>query len=334
VAVADVGDLCEPAVAAAYREAADFFGAATADISLLLELARLLYEGPWEAERTAALRPALAAEPDILHPVTRKILESGLTRLAVDAFDAFHVLRQARRWAERLFAEHDALLLPAAPFCPSIAEDEADSIGPNLRLGTFTNFANLCEMAAFAVPIGFAPDGTPVGGVLLGPSWSEGRLAPMADALHRRFASTIGATGQTLPPPLPPDALAPDETALFCIGAHMSGLPLNGQITTAGGRFVREASTLPGYRLFAMGARPGLVRAANGASIAGEVWALPTAAIGALLAQVPPPLGFGTVALDDGPCLGFLAESAGLGDAPDITHLGGWRAWLHAQSGG
>jgi allophanate hydrolase len=156
----------------------------------------------------------------------------------------------------------------------------------------------------------------------------------MADALHRRFASTVGATGQELPPPLPPDALAPDETALFCIGAHMSGLPLNGQITGPGGRFVREARTLPGYRLFAMGARPGLAQAADGAAIVGEVWALPTSTIGGLLAQVPPPLGFGTVALEDGPCLGFLAEPAGLGDARDITHLGGWRPWLHTQSGG
>ncbi len=176
--------------------------------------------------------------------------------------------------------------------------------------------------------MGFAPDGTPVGGVLLGPAWSEGRLAPLADALHRRFADTVGATGQALPPPLAPDALAAEETALFCIGAHMSGLPLNGQITSLGGRFVREARTSPDYRLFALGARPGMVRAADGAAIAGEVWALPATAIGALLAQVPPPLGFGTVTLEDGPCLGFLAESAGLAGAAEITHLGGWRAWL------
>jgi allophanate hydrolase len=266
--------------------------------------------------------------------VTRGILESGLTRLAVDAFDAFHLLRQARRQAERIFAEHDALLLPAAPFCPTIAEVAADPLGPNRRLGTFTNFANLCQMAAFAVPMGFDLTGTPIGGVLLGPAWSEGRLAPLADALHRRFAETVGATGKTLPPALEPDPLAADETALFCIGAHMSGLPLNGQVTSLGGRFVREAVTAPEYRLFALGGRPGMVRATGGAAITGEVWALPTAAIGALLAQVPPPLGFGTVALDDGPCLGFLAESAGMADAADITHLGGWRAWLQTQSGG
>ncbi len=334
VAVADVAAVCEPGVAAAYCEAATRFRATTTDIGLLLEIARLLYEGPWVAERTAALRSTLDARPDMLLPVTRGILESGLNRLSVDAFDAFHLLRQARRQAERIFAEHDALLLPAAPFCPSLEEVEADPLGPNRRLGTFTNFANLSDMAAFAVPMGFAPDGTPIGGVLLGPAWSEGRLVPLADAMHRRFAETVGATGQPLPAALAPDALAADETALFCIGAHMSGLPLNGQITSLGGRFLREAKTAPHYRLFALGARPGMLRSADGAAIAGEVWALPTNAVGALLARVPPPLGFGTVALDDGPCLGFLTESAGVADAADITHLGGWRAWLQTQSGG
>jgi allophanate hydrolase len=232
-----------------------------------------------------------------------------------------------------LFAQYDALLLPTAPFCPTLAEIATDPLGPNRRLGMFTNFANLCDMAGFAVPIGFGRAGGPVGGVVLGPAWSEGRLAPLADALHRTFAATVGATGQPLPPPAQPDALASDETGLFCIGAHMAGLPLNHQITALGGRFLRPADTQPAYRLFALGNRPGMVRAADGAAIAGEVWALPTAAIGALLAQVPPPLGFGTVLLNDGPCLGFLAESAGIGEAPDITHLGGWRAWLRTKSG-
>ena len=332
VAMADVGALCDPDVATAYRAAGAFLKADPIEIGLFLEVARLLYEGPWVAERTAGLRSILDLQPDILYPTTRTILELGIHRLAVDAFDAFHLLQRARQQAANLFARYDALLVPTAPFCPTLAEVDADKLGHNVRLGTFTNFANLCDMTGFAVPIGFAPNGTPIGGVLLGPAWSEGRLAPMADALHRHFATTVGATGKALPPPAAPDALAPDETALFCIGAHMGGLPLNHQITTLGGRFLREADTQPGYRLFALGNRPGMVAAPNGGVIAGEVWAVPTSAIGALLAQVPPPLGFGTVVLDDGPCLGFLAESAGIRDAPDITHLGGWRAWLRTKS--
>jgi allophanate hydrolase len=332
VAMADVAAMCEPDVAAAYGQAGEFLNAAPVDIGVFLQVAHLLYEGPWVAERSAALRSVMQQDPDILYPATRTILELGMERRAVDAFDAFHLLQQARRDATLLFTRYDALLLPAAPFCPTLAAVDADPLGPNRRLGNFTNFANLCDMAGFAVPIGFAPNGTPIGGVLLGPAWSEGRLAPLADALHRHFAATVGATGQDLPPAAEPDVLAADETALFCIGAHMAGLPLNGQITSLGGRFLHEAQTSPAYRLFALGNRPGMVRAEAGAAIAGEVWALPTSAIGALLAQVPPPLGFGSVLLEDGPCLGFLAEQAGIGDAPDITHLGGWRAWLRSKS--
>jgi allophanate hydrolase len=182
----------------------------------------------------------------------------------------------------------------------------------------------LCDHAAIAVPAGFGEDGLPVGLTVLGPAWSEGRLAAIADHIHRAFTPN-------LPVPAPTDTAAADETALFCIGAHMSGLPLNNQITALGGRFLRPERTAPVYRLHALGNRPGMARREPGAAIEGEVWALPTSAIGALLALVPAPLGFGTVALEDGPCLGFLAEAQALESAPDITAHGGWRAWLAAQ---
>ena len=333
IATADVAALCTDETAALHRRAAHLLRAETVEIAPLLDLARLLYDGPWVAERSAALRTVLAHEPDMLHPVTRRILEAGLDRRTVDAFPAFDRLAETRRFAEALFARYDALLLPTAPFCPTLAELAADPIGPNSRLGSFTNFANLCGMAAIAVPGGIGADGLPVGLTLFGPSWSEGRLAPIADALHRAATGTVGATAQPLPPPAAPDAPAAEETALFCIGAHMAGLGLNHQITARGGRFLRAARTAPAYRLYALGDRPGLLRAAGGAAIAGEVWALPTAAIGGLLAEVPPPLGFGTVALADGPCLGFLAEAAGMEGATDITGFGGWRAWLQTKGG-
>lgn len=326
VAVGEVAALCVPSVAAATARAARLLGAEPVDVTPFLAIARLLYDGPWVAERSAALRDILLDRPEILHPVTRAILEEGLTRRTVDAFDAFHQLAEARRTAETLFTRYDALLLPTAPFCPTLAEVAADPIGVNSRLGCFTNFANLCDLAAIAVPAGVDDDGVAVGVTLLGPAWSEGRLAALADALHRNVTATA------LPPPSAYDTLAADETALFCIGAHMSGLPLNPQLTTLGGRFLRAARTTPAYRLYALGDRPGLVRAADGGAIAGEVWALPTAAIGALLATVPAPLGFGSVALSDGPCLGFLAEAAGIADAPDITCFGGWRAWQEREA--
>jgi allophanate hydrolase len=331
VAMADVADLCDPAFASAFKQAAGFLGAETVDVSDFLAVARLLYDGPWVAERTSALRQVMTERPEILYPATRAILETGFERRTVDAFDAFHQLRQLRLWVRTLFARYDALLIPTAPFAPSLAEVVADPIEPNRRMGTFTNSANLCDLAGFAVPIGFAPDGTPIGGTLLGPAWSEGRLAPIADRLHRRFSDTVGVTGAALPPPEAASALAPDEIALFCIGAHMAGLPMNGQVTDLGGRFLRQAVTVPEYRLFALGNRPGLVRVGAGAAVQGEVWAMPAASIGPLLAQVAPPLGFGTVDLADGPTLGFLAEDAGVTGARDITAFGGWRSWLLAN---
>jgi allophanate hydrolase len=327
IAVGDVAGLCDGETAALTDGAARAVRAEPVDVSAFLAIARLLYDGPWVAERCSALREVIEVRPDILLPVTRAILESGLDRRTIDAFDAFHQLAACRRAAETLFETYDALLLPTAPFCPTLAEVAADPIGVNRRLGTFTNFVNLCDLVGFAVPAGFDAGRKPVGVTLLGPAWSEGRLAGIADALHRNVTSAL------LPPSADPDTVAPDETPLFCIGAHMSGLKLNPQITALGGRFLHAARTVPGYRLYALGDRPGLVRDADGkdGAIAGEVWALPTSAVGALLAQVPPPLGFGTVTLVDGPCLGFLAEAAGVAGAEDITRFGGWRGWLAAR---
>jgi allophanate hydrolase len=324
IAIADIDALCEPEVARLYRRVTGLFVTQTIDLQPFLDLARELYDGPWLAERSSGLRDIVTTRPDIMHPVTRAIIETGLTRLSVDAFDAFHTQTRVRRLASELFSQCDALLVPTAPYCPTLAEEAADPFGPNKRLGTFTNFVNLCDLAAIAVPAGFGSNGLPVGVTVLGPAWSEGRLAAIADHIHRSISSGLA-------PPVAADALAADETGLFCIGAHMAGLPLNRQITELGGRFLGAASTTPHYRLHALGNRPGMLRGEPGAAIAGEVWAMPTAAIGALLAQVPAPLGFGTVTLEDGPCLGFLAEAQAVQSAPDITAHGGWRAWLAAQ---
>ena len=325
--VAVAGDLsaCDADVADTVRRAAASVGAESVPVAPFLQIARLLYDGPWVAERTSALR-AMLDRPGSLHPVTRAILAGGLDRRAVDAFGAFHQLAGVRRQAEALFATFDALLVPTAPSCPTLAELDADPIGPNSRLGAYTNWVNLCGLSAIAVPAGMGRDG-PVGITVIGPAWAEGRIAALADRLHRAATDRMGATSQPLLPPAVPDPLAPDETALFCIGAHMVGLPLNGHLTALGARFLREGRTAPEYSLYALGTRPGLVRGGTG-SIAGEVWAVPTAAVGPLLAQVPPPLGFGTAQLLDGPCLAFLAEAAGVAGAHDITGLGGWRAFL------
>lgn len=327
------GIALDGALARPYARAASLLGTEIIDVSEFLAVARLLYDGPWVAERTAALRAVIEGRPEILHPVTRAILEGGFERRSADAFKAFDAVARARRSAEQLFLQYDALLLPTTLPCPTLAEVAADPVGANARLGTWTNFANLCDLAAIAVPAGLGEDGLPFGVMLLGPAWSEGRLAPLADRVHRALSATWGASSQALPQAAPPDAAGAEETELFCVGAHMAGLPLNRQLTTLGGRYVTTTRTVPSYRLHALGTRPAMHRVADGmpaagGAVEGEVWALPRGSIGTLLAQVPPPLGFGTVELESGPCLGFLAEPAGCAEAVDITGFGSWRAWL------
>lgn len=295
------------------------------DIAPFLAVARRLYDGAWVAERTSALREWVVERPASLHPVTRTVLEGGLGRLSVDAFDDFHAAAEARLLARQIFTGCDALLLPTCPGVPTLAMLAAEPIAANSRLGTYTNFVNLCDLSALAIPAGFRADGVPAGVTLVGPAFSEGRLAGIGAVMHH--AAGLG------PVPPAPAELAADELGLFCIGAHMSGLPLNGQVRGFGGRFLRAARTAPTYRLYDLGNRPGMVRAASGGgSILGEIWALPAAQIGPFLAAIPPPLGFGRVTLADGSTvLGFQAESEGVAAAPEITARGGWRAHLAAQ---
>jgi len=287
---------------------------APVSISPFLALARRLYDGAWVAERTAALREWVEKRPEALHPVTRAILEGGLHRKTVDAFDDFHAAAEARLLTRNVFAGADALVLPTAPGIPTLERVAAEPIAANSRLGTYTNFVNLCDLAALAVPV----DGTvPFGVTFVGPAFSDGRLAGLGAAFR----------GEAVAPP----PVAADEAELFCIGAHMSGLPLNAQLLRHGGRFLREARTAAVYRLHDLGNRPGMFRAGHGAHVAGEVWAVPLAGLGPFLAEIPPPLGFGRVTLEDGATtLSFLAEPEGVRGAPDITETGGWRAHLAA----
>ena len=260
--IAVSGEMAEP-----YQRVAALFPGEVVGIDTFLSVARLLYDGPWVAERTAALREVVEQRADILFPVTRAILEGGLHRRTVDAFDAFHTLALARREAAELFRRCDALLLPTTQPCPTLAEVAADPVGVNARLGTWTNFVNLCDLAAIAVPAGLGTDGLPFGVTLVGPAWSEGRLAALADSVHRHFASMVGATAHPLPPPADEELLGADETALFCIGAHMSGLPLNPQLLDLGGRFLRAARTRTGVPALRARPAPRPARAAEGAAI-------------------------------------------------------------------
>ena len=291
------------------------------DIAPLLAVARRLYEGAWVAERTEVIRERVTRKPETLHPVTRAILEGGLTKLTVDAFADFHAAAQARLFARRIFDGADALLLPTHPGLPTLADLEAAPVAANSRLGTYTNFVNLCDLSAVAVPNGRRGDGVPCGITLVGPAFCEATLTGLASAF---LGEAAPATTQA------PDA---GEIHLFCIGAHMSGLPLNHQVLRHGGRFVAAGRTAPEYRLYDMGPRPGMLRVAEGGvAIAGEVWAIPAASLGPFLAEIPPPLGFTRVRLEDGSTpLGFIAEPAGIAGLPDISASGGWRKHLETR---
>lgn len=308
------------------------------DFTPFFEVAAMLYDGAWVAERLSVVEDLIRKDPDALHPVTRQIVEAGSRLSAVDAFRGIYRLAELKRKAAPFLDRVDLLCVPTIPTFYSVADLQADPIGPNSRLGTYTNFVNLMDLCGISVPSGPRDDGRPGSVTLLGRSGQDALGAALADRLHRATAQGLGATGHDVPSADPSDAgLAPGEIALAVVGAHMSGLPLNHELTSRGGRFVRTDRTAPIYRFFALAggppARPGLLRAEPGSAIALEIWALPTEGFADFVASVPSPLSIGSVQLSEGDAVkGFLVEHAGLEGADDVTAFGGWRAYLDGQA--
>lgn len=307
------------------------------DVEPFYETARLLYEGPWVAERTITAQKLLASDPDAIHPVTREITIGGLRPTAMDAFAAFYKLERLRRVSDYIFAHQiDALALPTAPTTYTVKQVLADPITLNSRLGTYTNFVNLLDLCGLALPASLTGKGLPFGITLLAPGGQDARLASIGRVFHADTQLPLGA----LKVPQPPlkavvSAAAEDEIAVAVVGAHLSGLPLNGELTSLGGRLLEATKTAPDYKLYALNGtvppKPGLLRieAGQGAAIEVEVWALPLAAFGAFMSGIAAPLSIGTVTLADGrEVKGFLAEAAAVSGARDITALGGWRKFL------
>jgi allophanate hydrolase len=280
---------------------------------------QLLYEGPWVAERLAPMAAFVAEHGDDLHPVTRQVLESGRRHSAVDAFLAQHRLAELKRAADAVWDAADVLAVPGAPTIYTIAAVEADPVTLNSRLGIYTNFVNLLDYAALTLPAGFRADGLPFGLTLIGPAFSDRALA----ALGARFLGE-------------PAIEAPASTVrVAVVGAHLSGMALNGQLTERSAKLVGAARTGAFYRLYDLAdGRPGLVRDGHGACIAVEIWEMPLAAFGSFVAQIPPPLGIGTLALEDGEQVkGFLCESYAVAGRREITSHGGWRNYLQSTKG-
>ncbi|WP_339933860.1 allophanate hydrolase [Vreelandella glaciei] len=307
------------------------------DCSPLLAAARLLYEGPWVAERYHVIRELMQSHPDAIHPVTFEITQGGATPLAVDAFDAHYKLAEFKRQADALIANVDIMLSPTTVTHPSKAEVAADPIGVNSRLGTWTNFMNLLDYSALAVPVGFSERDLPVGVTLFGPVFADLTLLSLARAIEARLMLPLGATGVAHPALSEPLTNAQDGTMeLVVCGAHLQGLPLNHQLTERGGVLVSTTQSTPRYKLFALAGgppkRPAMLRDDNGQAIEVEVWRLPIETIGSFLAGIPAPLGLGQVELADGSWkCGFICTAGALnegGEAEDITEFGGWRGWL------
>ena len=312
------------------------------DCHPLLAAARLLYEGPWVAERYHAIRDLLARDPDAVHPVTRQITEGGATPLAVDAFDARYQLVEYKRQADDLLANVDVMLCPTTVTHPNKAEVAADPIGFNSRLGTWTNFMNLLDYSALAVPTGFTDAGMPVGVTLFGSAFEDLRLLSLGRALEGRLMLPLGATGLERASLKARPPMKDGTLDLVVCGAHLDGLPLNHQLTERGGRLIESTLSAPHYRLYALAdgppARPALVRdEVRGVPIEIEVWRLPITSLGSFLAGIPAPLGLGQVELSGGEWkTGFICAAGSVhepDEARDVSDYGGWRAWLARQQG-
>ncbi|MGF1656265.1 MAG: allophanate hydrolase [Verrucomicrobiales bacterium] len=289
----------------------------TVTIEPFLRAARLLYEGPWVAERFLVVETLLKNNPEALHPVTRKIIAAGAEPSAAQAFAAMYELCALQREASYVWEEVDALLLPTIPTVFTTEEVLAEPFGTNSELGSFTNFVNLMDLCAVAVPGPRRKDGGPFGVSLLGPAFYDRALLSTAAQACKLQAQEA-------------------RTLLAVFGAHMRGLPLNPQLTERGGVFVEEISTAACYRMFQVDEkRPGLIRAegAGGLSVSGELWDLPAEELGGLLQGIAKPLGLGRVALSDGrEVCGFICEGAGVAGRPDISEFGGWRSFLDNRS--
>ena len=294
------------------------------DFSVFREAAELLYAGPWVAERLAAIEPFARDHAEDIHPVVRGIINSASRYTAVDAFRAQYRLQELLRRAALEWAKMDLLVLPTTGTTYTIEEVNNDPVRLNSNLGYYTNFVNLMDLAAVAVPAGFRTNGLPFGISLIGPAFTDEALLTVADRFHTRDVRSVDAPGCV---------------TIAVVGAHLRGQPLNWQLTTRGARFLETRKTSANYRLFALKGtlppKPGLERddAFKGPGIELELWSCPLTDFGGFVAAIPPPLGIGTVTLEDkSEVKCFIAEPHGLRSAEEITSFGGWRSYLLSAS--
>lgn len=306
------------------------------DFSPFLEAARLLYEGPWVAERYSVAGELIEQQPDAVLPVIKAVLEKASGTTAVGLFRAQYRLQQLKAICDRIMAEVDCVLTPAYPRPVTLAELHAEPVKRNSDLGYYTNFMNMLDYAAVAVPAAVMHNSLPWGVTLFGRVFTDQYLLSLADALQRQTGlALVGSNAITTPAPQNP--ARNDRAKVVVCGAHLDGLPLNWQLRQRGGRLLEATQSSPDYRLYALAGgpvlRPGMVRVAeDGAAIAVEVWDIPSSELGSFLTGIPAPLGLGKVQLADGRWeTGFICDAYGLDGAEDITRFGGWKAWLESR---
>ncbi|MFN5996395.1 MAG: allophanate hydrolase [Paracoccaceae bacterium] len=308
------------------------------DYAPFREAAALLYDGPWVAERLAAVEDFFATNEADFDPTVRKIIGGAKGRTAVEAFNGLYRLRAIMQQVAPVWDAVDVLMLPTSPTTCTVADMLSDPIARNSQFGRYTNFVNLMGLAAIAVPGGFGPSGLPAGVTLIGPGFSDDALAPFAGAMHAAAACGMGIDRAAAVPPAPAPEIPAGWLPIAVVGAHLTGMPLNHELTGPKGVKLANTTTAPGYRLYALPGtvppKPGLISdpAFKGPGIAVEVWALPAAAFGEFVARIPAPLGIGKLMLADGSTVsGFLCEAHAVQGAEDITAYGGWRAYRAAQ---
>ncbi len=308
------------------------------DVGPFLAVGDLLYDGPWLAERDAAVGAFLDAHPNEVHPIPRDIITSGRRFSAADMFRAEYRRRELAREAATAWMDVDAIVLPSVPTVPTLATVEADPIGVNARLGMFSSFVNLLDLCAVAVPGGLLASGVPVGFTLVAPACSDSFLLDLTDRYQRMVDRPLGATGSRIgSSDVGLDGDSPATVSVAVVGAHLAGQPLNHQLIERRASLVARTTTSPRYRLVALAdttpAKPGLVRVDDdGAAIEVEVWEMPIERFGSFVDGIPAPLAIGKLELADGSWVnGFVCEPTGIERATDITHFGGWRAYLQSR---
>lgn len=302
------------------------------DFTPFQQLATALYNRSWVAERTSAVEKLVSR--DMTHPVIHQIISQADNFNAVDMIQAEYERAQLARQINLALADFDALMVPTAPTIYKIADVEADPLVKNSHMGAYTNFVNFADLSALALPNAIRADGLPSGVTFIAPAWMDQALANFGQIWQQATALTLGTSQKTYEQTS--QIQSQHAIKLAVVGAHLTGMPLNFQLTTRGGTLVQKTKTAASYKLFALKnttpPKPGLQYHSKGQEIEVEVWEIPFANFGQIVAEVPAPLGIGNVQLADGSWVkGFICEGYALEDATDISHFGGWRDFIKSK---